>query len=155
MANGWGGKRPNSGRKPGSPNKAPPERLHRIMVDGHTPLEVMLANMRTFFQQAIDSEQQNPKEAQELRHMAQSCARDAAPYVHSRHTSAVVRHESAVTELSDEELVLIAGRAKVIDGDTPMGKAAEAPGIRGNGSALIAAPDVADEPPSRWRTRRH
>jgi hypothetical protein len=66
----------------------------------------------------MDCEQQNPKEAQALRHLAQACARDAAPYVHSRHTSAVVRHELAVTELSDEELVLIAGRAKVINGDT-------------------------------------
>jgi hypothetical protein len=152
MANGWGGKRPNSGRKPGSPNKAPPERLQRIMVDGHTPLEVMLANMRKFYSQAVELEQanSNDKYAQELRHKAQSCARDAAPYIHSRHVSSTIRHELTVAELTDHELILIAGSAKVINGDAPdpgplMGKAAAAPGMASvSRPALISAPDMID-----------
>jgi len=129
------------------------------MVDGHTPLEVMLANMRKFYSQAVELEQanSNDKYAQELRHKAQSCARDAAPYVHSRHVSSTIRHELTVAELTDDELVLIAGSAKVINGDTPdPGQAAEAPGCASR-PALISAPAMIDEPEplSRWRTRRH
>ncbi len=110
-----GGKRPGAGRPKGSPNKAPLDRLYRVMVDGHTPLEVMLANMRRYYKEAVESEEASGKLANELRSAAQQCAMQAAPYCHSRHTNSVVRHELAVAELSDDELAMIAGRAKTIE----------------------------------------
>ncbi len=110
-----GGKRAGAGRPKGSPNRAPLDRLYRVMVDGHTPLEVMLANMRRYYTDAVAYEQEHGKLATELRKEAQQCAMQAAPYCHSRHTNSVVRHELAVAELSDDELAMIAGRAKTIE----------------------------------------
>ncbi len=103
-----GGRRPGAGRPKGSPNKAPLDRLRRIMIDGHTPLEVMLANMRRYYTAALKREQQHDTIADELREHAQRCAMAAAPYCHSRHSIATVRHEVAVAELTDEELAMIA-----------------------------------------------
>jgi len=85
------------------------------MLEGHTPLEVMLANMRRYYNDALAYEQEHGKLAEGLRAMAQQCAMQSAPYCHSKHTSAVVRHELAVAELSDDELAMIAGRARVIE----------------------------------------
>ncbi len=110
-----GGKRAGAGRPKGSPNRAPLDRLYRVMVDGHTPLEVMLANMRRHYKDALEIEERTGKLASEQRREAQQCAMQAAPYCHSRHTNSVVRHELAVAELSDDELAMIAGRAKVIE----------------------------------------
>lgn len=103
-----GGYRPGSGRPKGSPNKAPFDRLHRVLIEGHTPLEVMLSNMRRYYKAALAKEEQHDCIADDLRQAAQHCAVQAAPYVHSRHTHAVVRHELAVTELTDDELAMIA-----------------------------------------------
>src|SRR5947209_7490139 len=46
MANGHGGYRPGSGRKPGIPNSKTLEIRDRAAQDGITPLEVMLSIMK-------------------------------------------------------------------------------------------------------------
>lgn len=101
---------------------------------GLDPLEVMLDNMRHFQQVALDAEATingltaeeisgqagtpedqfklllaKAKQAAGLRHMAHECARDAAPYIHSRlaavhHTGEMtLTHEQALAELESEE----------------------------------------------------
>src|SRR5262245_61202695 len=73
-----GGKRPGAGRKPGSKNRRPSERraaarraVEKVMAEGVTPLEVMLAAMRQHYAAG------NLDAAAEI-------ARHAAPYVHPR-----------------------------------------------------------------------
>ena len=102
-----GGKREGAGRKPGSLTTRTREIAERASAEGKTPLEVMLDNMRHFQQVALDAEAViasmngeeyaglEPKEqfkallaevkkAAGLRQMAHECARDAAPFMHSR-----------------------------------------------------------------------
>lgn len=64
-----GGKRPNAGRKKGSPNKATADRQKAVEESGLTPLDYMLAIMR------------NEEAATETRFEA---AKAAAPYVHPK-----------------------------------------------------------------------
>lgn len=66
-----GGKRPGSGRKPGSATKKTREIAERASSEGITPLEVILKAMRT-----ADAEG-NGREAAHYANMA-------APYVHPR-----------------------------------------------------------------------
>ena len=104
-----GGKREGSGRKVGSLTKRTQEVAERAIAEGTSPLEVMLDNMRHFQQVAFDAEEvlagltaeeytgvemtpedqfkkllAEVKKAAGLRIMAHECARDAAPYMHSR-----------------------------------------------------------------------
>ena len=104
-----GGKREGSGRKVGSLTKRTQEVAERAIAEGKSPLEVMLDNMRHFQQVAFDAEEvlagltaeeytgvemtpenqfkkllAEVKKAAGLRVMAHECARDAAPYMHSR-----------------------------------------------------------------------
>ena len=106
---GHGGKRIGAGRKLGVLNTRTREVAERAMVEGKSPLEVMLENMRHFQQVALDAEaviegltaeeicgeQLKPedqfrlllakvKNAAALRQMAHECARDAAPFLHPR-----------------------------------------------------------------------
>ena len=64
-----GGKRPNAGRKPGSPNKASAEREAAIRASGLTPLDYMLAILRDESAAMIERFE---------------AAKAAAPYVHPR-----------------------------------------------------------------------
>lgn len=85
-----GGRRPNAGRKPGSPNKATQRRQEEIAASGVTPLEFMLQRMRD---PSVDAAQQF------------EAAKAAAPYVHPRLAAVehsgdmTVRHEEILGEL--------------------------------------------------------
>jgi hypothetical protein len=100
---GRGGRRPNSGRKPGSATKRTREIADRAAAAGVTPLEVMLEAMNKC-RAAGDIEK------------AAGFAKDAAPYMHPR--LAAVEHSGAdggpfeakvdVRSLTDEQLVALA-----------------------------------------------
>ena len=67
-----GGPRPNSGRKPGSPNKKTAELQRKIAAEGITPLEYMLQVLRS----------KNSNKLEKL-----DAAKAAAPYLHPRLSS--------------------------------------------------------------------
>lgn len=100
-----GGKRSNAGRKPGAVTVRTRKIADQAVATGISPPEIMLANARHFYQQAIDAEatlaQLTPKElgldqlepAEQFkvmmaeikkvagfRSMSQQCAEGAAPY---------------------------------------------------------------------------
>lgn len=75
-----GGRRPNAGRKPGSPNKATQRRQEEVAASGVTPLDYMLAMMR--------DETADPKDRFEA-------AKASAPYIHPR--LAAVDHSGEMT----------------------------------------------------------
>jgi hypothetical protein len=106
-----GGKRTGAGRKTGALTKRTRDIAEKALASGKAPLEIMLENMRHFQQVALDAEatfegltaeefagsvgHMTPEEqfksllaqvkkAAGLRQMAHDCARDAAPYMHSR-----------------------------------------------------------------------
>lgn len=105
-----GGKREGAGRVAGVLSKktiARRELADKALAEGKTPLEVMLGNMRHFDRLAESAEtaltelsqdkiaEMQPdeqfkyllaevKKAAGLRDMAQTCARDAAPYLHPK-----------------------------------------------------------------------
>lgn len=107
-----GGKREGAGRKTGALTIRTRKIAEEAAKEGKAPLEVMLENMRHFQQTAMDAEEvirahsaeeffgrdmtpedqfkallAEVKKAASLRVMAQDCARDAAPYLHSKLTS--------------------------------------------------------------------
>lgn len=75
-----GGKRPGSGRKRGGVNQKTREIAERAIAQGITPLEVMLAAMRTHYDAKRFDE-------------AASIAKDAAPYMHPRLNSTQIKAE--------------------------------------------------------------
>lgn len=93
-----GGHRENAGRKRGTPNKATAARQAEVAASGITPLEMMLDNMRSAYQRALELEKQlddlPPEELEaglqlmgeiaRQRQIAQKCAADAANYVHPK-----------------------------------------------------------------------
>lgn len=114
-----GGKRNGSGRKVGAGTKLTRAIADRAIAEGHSPLEVMLDNMRHFQRVAHDAEAilagltaeefagakganlkpdeqfklllAEVKKAAGFRQMAQECARDTAPYMHPRLST--IQHE--------------------------------------------------------------
>jgi hypothetical protein len=112
-----GGRRVGAGRKLGAATKRTREIANQAAATGKMPLEVMLDNMRYFANMAESAEAAiaelsadkiagmppeeqfkyllaEVKKAVGLREMAQSCARDAASYVHPRLSSTAVKiHE--------------------------------------------------------------
>jgi hypothetical protein len=117
-----GGKRPNSGRPKGAPNKATQQRQAKAADGGMTPPEMMLENARHFYAEAIEAEGAladfDPADAMgeggfdlllskvkavlNLRKEAQACARDAAPYYAPR--LAAIEHSGQVTITHEEAL---------------------------------------------------
>lgn len=86
-----GGKRPNAGRKPGTPNKASIERQAEIAASGLTPLDYMLKILR---------DDANSIEAR------MDAAKAAAPFVHPKLAAVELsgglslnNHEDALDEL--------------------------------------------------------
>ena len=69
MGNGWGGKRPGSGRKRGGANRKSREVADAVAVTGETPLDYMMSVLRD----------QNAEQARR-----DEMAKSAAPYVHPR-----------------------------------------------------------------------
>jgi len=88
-----GGKRPGAGRPPGARNRKTLEIAEAIEASGSTPLEYMIAVMRD---KNVDPQ------------MRLEAAKGAAPYVHSRLSSAEILHADLVTaaamETSNDEL---------------------------------------------------
>jgi hypothetical protein len=124
-------------RRPSGPEKI----ADKAAATGKTPLEVMLDNMRHFAKLAetaeaalaelsankiaeIPPDEQfkylfaEVKKAAGLREMAQSCARDAASYVHPRLSSTAVKLEEKRDHLdwTTEELIAFIEDART-DGD--------------------------------------
>lgn len=106
-----GGKREGAGRQVGSVNKVTRELREQVAATGLTPHEIMIDNMRHAYAQAMELEAaigpemikgvDDPQKAFErllnevkrsigFRNIAQECAKDAAPYSHSRLTSTEV-----------------------------------------------------------------
>lgn len=123
------------GRKPGGVNektKMLRDIAAKALAEGVTPAEVMLDNMRFYFEKAdvlqtavitkIGKKKLDSKEAMELllefkelgenRMKAQSCAVDAAPYFHARLSSTTVsgeithKHEEAAAAFKTIENIL-------------------------------------------------
>src|SRR5580692_7926640 len=127
-----GGKRVGAGRKSGAATKRTREIANQAAATGKMPLEVMLDNMRYFAKMAESAEaaiaelsadkiaEMPPEEqfkyllaevkkAAGLREMAQTCARDAASYVHPRLSSTAVKVEEKRDRFdwTREELIAI------------------------------------------------
>ena len=75
---GWGGRRANSGRKPGSANKRTREIADKAAEDGLTPLDYMLSVLR---------DDDAPFEERKW------AAEKAAPYMHPRLQSTRIRED--------------------------------------------------------------
>jgi hypothetical protein len=87
-----GGKRPNAGRKAGTPNKASIERQAKISASGLTPLDYMLKILR---------DEDKPVEAR------MDAAKAAAPYVHPRLAAVELKGDAdnPITTVNRIELV--------------------------------------------------
>jgi hypothetical protein len=83
-----GGKRPGSGRKKNSPNKASAAREQEAQATGLTPRDVMLAAMRQLWALA-EKHKRNPKLNEHYVRGAVAVAKDLAPYLHPRISSTV------------------------------------------------------------------
>lgn len=122
--NQHGGRRINSGRKPGSLTKRTREVAERAAAEGKTPLEVLLENMRHFQKVAHDAEAvieamtedavtalgesheerfkallAKVKAAAGLRQLANEAAKDAAPFMHARLASIELSGEFTTTKV--------------------------------------------------------
>ena len=85
MGNGWGGKRPGSGRKRGGANRQSREVADAVAVTGETPLAYMMSVLRD----------QNAEQARR-----DEMAKSAAPYVHPKlHAVAPPKPENEVVEV--------------------------------------------------------
>lgn len=87
-----GGKRPGSGRKPGTSNSKSLEIAKKALTEGITPLEVMLCGMREYY-----DKWQSERDAllrMKYKELACESAKDAAPYIHPRLTSMSVGNEN-------------------------------------------------------------
>lgn len=113
----FGGKQVNAGRKPGIPNKKTREFQEKVEATGLTPKEIMIDNMRHAFAQARKAEASigpgllkgvdtadvafdvllnEVKKVLNFRQVAQECAADVAPYVHSRLAAVTVEHSGKI-----------------------------------------------------------
>ena len=109
---GRGGKRAGSGRKPGTANIKTREIAEKAIVEGITPLEVMLQAMRKFVEaaekmgtgklQVVDGEVITQLS---LMTEASKIAKDAAPYIHPR--LAAVDHTSKGEQIGQAGGVLL------------------------------------------------
>lgn len=100
MANGHGGKRPGSGRKPGSVTKKTREIAEKATKEGLTPLEVMLHAMRAAHAAGKLDE-------------AHAYAKDAAPYMHARLAAVEHSGDMAPMMFNRIERVIISPRERV------------------------------------------
>lgn len=84
-----GGKRPNSGRKPGAATRKTREIADKAALEGITPLEVMLTAMRDLWALGTD----------DSKLAACGVAKDAAPYVHAKLSNIDMKaqHEGGLT----------------------------------------------------------
>ena len=116
MAGQNGGARPGAGRKKGAGATKTQELVAKATAGGVTPLEVLIGDMRYFYQladehlsasrnMADDKEREEYlKNAIKLKSVARDCAVQAAPYIHPKLQSTtakveVTSHEASVKEL--------------------------------------------------------
>jgi hypothetical protein len=78
-----GGKRPGSGRKKNSPNRASANREREAAASGATPRDVMLMSMRSLWALA-DESKKDKKAFEHYIRAAAAVAKDVAPYIHPR-----------------------------------------------------------------------
>jgi len=96
-----GGKRPNAGRKAGSPNKASAAREKAVRASGQTPLDYLLGVMRS----------KATPEAMRL-----DAAKAAAPYVHPKLSSVELKGdpenpvEQRVTVVDEKQVAAAVAR---------------------------------------------
>ena len=88
---GYGGPRPNSGRKPGTLNEKNRIIATKAIQSGITPLEVMIEAMRKVY------DEQGAVEATPF-------AEKAAPFVHARISSMELKGDLAIKTVSDDDL---------------------------------------------------
>jgi hypothetical protein len=112
-----GGKQPGAGRPVGSINKKTQELILKATQEGISPIEVLLNDMRFFYnlgedkmlqaQQTEDGKKQanHFRAACSLKEIARGCARDAAPYIHPKLASlqANVNIHNVEAELAELE----------------------------------------------------
>lgn len=96
MAGKNGGARPGAGRPKGSLSSKTQELIARVQSEGIMPLDVFLNDMRYFYKlgedkmRVAESTEPGNKQAKEfraaieLKGIARDCARDAAPFLHSK-----------------------------------------------------------------------
>lgn len=80
-----GGKRPGSGRKPGTVSEATRRRkevAEKALSEGIAPLDVMLTTMRAIWEQAVDADGKVVNLGKAMQ--ANIVAKDAAPFLHPR-----------------------------------------------------------------------
>lgn len=80
-----GGKRPGSGRKPGTVSEATRRRkeiAEKALAEGISPLDVMLTTMRAVWAQAVDADGKVVNLGKAMQ--ANIVAKDAAPFLHPR-----------------------------------------------------------------------
>jgi hypothetical protein len=111
-----GGKRPGSGRKKNSPNKASAKREREVAASGATPLDVMLKSMRLLLALA-DESANDRKQFEHFIRAAAAVAKDAAPYIHPR-LSTVEQNTTGKPEKVIVEVI----------GGLPVGSTPENPG---------------------------
>jgi hypothetical protein len=86
------------GRQKGTPNRRTAEIMAKATEGGISPLDVMLNNMREFWQQA--EEAPDATEQERLRLLASEEAQRAAPYVHPKLSAATLDHKG-ISPVSD------------------------------------------------------
>lgn len=112
----FGGKQPGAGRPKGAKNTRTQELVARAAEEGIMPIEVMLNDMRYFYNlgenkmRLAEQEPDGKKQAKhfrgalELKTIARDCARDAAPYIHPKLASLQGKVEVINTEAKLAEL---------------------------------------------------
>lgn len=111
-----GGVRKGAGRPPGAIAKKSQEILSKAALEGISPLEVMLNDMRFYYnlgeaefskimgRELTEGAAETFKKAHSLKNVARECAQMAAPFIHPRLASidakvAVSNQETALAEL--------------------------------------------------------
>lgn len=117
---GRGGKRDGSGRKSGTANVKTREIAEKAIVEGITPLEVMLKAMRSFVEAAekIGNEKIESVNGEVITQLgllteASKVAKDAAPYIHPR--LAAIDHTSKGEQIGQAGGVLVVPATMSID----------------------------------------
>jgi hypothetical protein len=113
-----GGYRAGAGRKKGAATIRTRQIANELAREGQTPLEVMINAMRELCQWAQTAS--TPEARIERTLAAVAVAEKAAPYIHPRlaAVAAAVRQVTSVRDLSDTELIALAGSlaGEAIDG---------------------------------------
>jgi hypothetical protein len=104
-----GGKRPGAGRPHGAQGIRTARIGRQLAKKEITPLHILVESMTAFWEQAQRTVETQPKLA--LMREACNVAKDAAPYIHARLSSvnATIRKVTSIKDLSDDELLALAG----------------------------------------------